>query len=132
MKTLQSIPYLLDGLICQPLEQKYIVDKHLSKLSELKLKPGNLNSIDLYIEFEKNNISKEIQLIYDNSVKGIIKNKPYAIVKLYVGNSTKGVEKPVEFKVNDRPALAYIYVDDDNIVRSIDGKIMSDKTTSKS
>jgi SAM-dependent methyltransferase len=122
------IPYLYDGLIAQPLEQKYIVDKNLSKFPEYKFKPGNLNSIDLYLEFEKNSITKDIQLVYDNSVKGIIKNKPYVIGNLYVGNVTKNFEKPVQFKVNSRPAQAYIYVNDDNIPRSIDGKALHDKT----
>ena len=123
-----NIPYLYDGIIAQPLEQKYVVDRQISKLSEYKLKPGNMNSIDLYVELEKNSISRETQLVFDNSVKGIIKNKPYVICKLYVGNTNKGVEKPVEFKINGKPVQAYIYVDENNLPRSIDGKIINDKT----
>jgi hypothetical protein len=48
-----KFPYLLDGLIYQPLEQAYVTNVHESKNLEYKWKPPTKNSIDFYIEFKK-------------------------------------------------------------------------------
>ena len=120
-------PYLLDGLIHQPNEQKYIVEAEKSKFFEYKWKPPTKNSIDLYIMFEKDRSGK-ILTVYDNSIKDAIKNKPYQIANLYVGLNIKGVEKPVLFGEEQGVSQAYIYLDDEGIPRSIDGRPLLDKT----
>lgn len=121
-------PYLLDGLIFQPNEQKYIADQNKSKLHDYKWKPPVKNSIDFYIEFEKDKKTGKILTIYDNSIKDIVKNKQYQIANLYVGLSSKGIEKPVLFGENNGVSQAYIYTDDNGIPRSQDGRPIIDKT----
>jgi len=121
-------PYLLDGLIFQPLDQKYIVEVEKSKYFEYKWKPPQKNSIDFYIEFEKDKSTKKILTIYDNSVEDVVKNKPYQICNLYVGLNIKGVEKPILFNQQENIHQCYVYLDENSIPRSIDGKVISDKT----
>lgn len=121
-------PYLLDGLIFQPNEQKYVVDIEKSKYFEYKWKPPTKNSIDLYVMFEKDKSSGKILTIYDNSIKDVVKNKPYQIANLYAGVSAKGVEKPVLFGEEMGMSQAYIYLDDSGLPRSHDGKPILDKT----
>lgn len=121
-------PYLNDGLIFQPNEQKYIAEADKSKYSDYKWKPPNQNSLDLYIVFEKDKSSGKILTVYDNSISGIVKNKPYQIANLYVGLSIKGVEKPVLFGEEWGVSQAYIYLDDNGIPRTQDGKPILDKT----
>jgi hypothetical protein len=50
------------------------------------------------------------------------------ICNLYVGDVNKNVETPVLFGVKDNLSQAYIYVDENDIPRSTDGKQISDKT----
>lgn len=121
-------PYLLDGLILQPLEQKYIVDVAKSKYSEYKWKPPTKNSIDFYIEFQKDRNTGKVFKVYDNSVSGVIKNKPYIIINLFVGLSSKQVEKPVLFGEDLGISQCYLYLDDNGIPKTIDGKQIMDKT----
>ncbi len=121
-------PYLLDGLIFQPNEQKYVVEVEKSKYFEYKWKPPTKNSIDMYIIFEKDKITGKILKVYDNSIKNSVKNKVYQIANLYVGLSSKGVEKPVLFGEEWGVSQAYIYLDDNGIPRSTDGKLLLDKT----
>ena len=121
-------PYLLDGLIYQPSEQKYIVESEKTKLIDYKWKPPSKNSVDFYIEFEKDKITGKIITIYDNSIKDVIKNKPYQICNLYVGQTTKGVERPVLFNTTEGVNQAYIYLGEDGVSRTTDGKQIFDKT----
>jgi hypothetical protein len=124
-------PYLNDGLIYHPNEQKYIIEAEKSKYSEYKLKPPTKNSIDLYIQFEKDKISGKILTVYDNSVKDVLKNKPYQIANLYAGSFVRGVEKPVLFGEEEGVSQAYLYLDEQGIPKSIDGKQILDKTVVK-
>lgn len=121
-------PYSHDGLIYHPNEQKYVVDPDKSKYPEFKLKPPKKNSIDLYTVFEKDKETKKVLIVYDNSIKDIVKNKPYIIANLYVGLTSKGVEKPVLFGEKYGVSQAYIFLDDANVPRSQDGKIILDNT----
>jgi len=121
-------PYLLDGLIFQPNEQKYIADSEKSKYSDYKWKPPTKNSLDLYVIFEKDRISGKILTVYDNSINNVVKNKPYQIANLYVGLNIKGVEKPVLFGEEQAVSQAYLYLDEQGIPRSQDGKPILDKT----
>lgn len=119
-------PYFLDGLIFQPLEQPHIANRKESNKQDYKWKPPEKNSIDFYIEFEKDKDGK-IQTIYDNSYDDFVKNKPYKICNLYVGHRDKNEEIPVLFKDDYDLASAYIFLVDGDI-RDIDGNILSDKT----
>ncbi len=121
-------PYLLDGLIYQPQEQKYVVEQDKIKYFDYKWKPPTKNSVDFYVEFEKDKITGKILTIYDNSVNDVIKNKPYQICNLFVGQNIKGVEKPILFNKEEGIYQAYIYLDETGEVRSADGKQISDKT----
>lgn len=129
-------PYLLDGEIFQPVDQKYVSAK-LSKYKDYKWKPNDKNSIDFYVLYERDRKTGRIVTLYDNSnVEGdnkdevtIVPNKPYKILNLYVGRSIKGVESPVPFEPEKDSVknLAYLYLRDDE-VRDISGNIIQDGT----
>ena len=121
-------PYLLDGMIYQPSYQKYDIP---GKLPDLKWKPSHHNSIDFYIEFEKDRNTGKILTVYDNSMdyEDNLKNKMYKICNLYVGNVKNNVETFVSFVKDIRDSQAYIAIDElTGDVRSEDGKIINDKT----
>ena len=119
-------PYLLDGLIFQPLEQAYVTNINDSRQQDYKWKPPEKNSIDFYIEFEKDHDNKIVS-VYDNSYNDYVRNKPYKICKLFVGQQNKGVEVPMLFKEEQELYFAYIFLDNGE-VRDLDGNILSDKT----
>jgi len=120
-------PYLLDGLIYHPLNQKYITTKDTTYV-EFKWKPPKKNSVDLYIIFEKDPDTGKILTVYDNSGEENIRNKPYRIVNLYVGKNNGTIEEPVPFRENENDgSQAYIFLQDGDI-RDLDGKVISDKT----
>lgn len=121
-------PYHLDGLIFQPLEQSYVTTKKDNKLPDYKWKPPHKNSIDFYLEFEKDQSGKPLA-VYDNSRDDLdyLRNKPYRIAKLYVGQQNKGTETPILFKENEELYLAYLFLEDGD-ARDLDGNIIVDKT----
>lgn len=123
-------PYFLDGLIYQPLDQAYITNVNESRYSDFKWKPPEKNSIDFYIEFEKDKEGK-IVTVYDNSYDDdeneFTKNKPYKICKLFVGQRTKGVEVPILFREEDELYDAYIFIKDGE-ARDVEDNIIMDKT----
>lgn len=119
-------PYFLDGLIFQPLEQAYISNAKESRFQDFKWKPEEKNSLDLYIEFETDADGKIVS-VYDNSYDDFVRNKPYRICKLYVGQRNKGMEVPVLFKEEQDLHIANLFLDNGE-VRDLDGNILSDKT----
>jgi SAM-dependent methyltransferase len=120
-----NCPYHLDGLIFQPTEQAYLIGKD-SRYADLKWKPPEKNSIDFYVEFEKDINNKEL-IVFDNSYDIFEKNKPYKICRLHVGNNTKGVDVPVLFREKQEHYYAHLFLEDGE-VRDVDGDIISDKT----
>lgn len=121
-------PYLLDGLIYHPLNQKYTTLTKDNKFVEYKWKPPKKNSVDLYVTFEKDPKSGKILNIYDNSVDDYVRNKPYRIVNLFVGKNTNSkIQEPVPFREEEDGSQAYLFLQDGE-VRDLDGKIISDKT----
>jgi SAM-dependent methyltransferase len=132
-----KFPYLLDGLIYQPLEQAYVTNVHESKNLEYKWKPPTKNSIDFYIEFKKDPQTGKIMDVYDNSLSsdtvdgsgetGTIRNKTYRICTLFCGKTVNNREHPVPFEQNYGVSDAYIYLKDGDL-RDISGDIISDKT----
>ena len=117
--------YLLDGLIYQPSNQKYILNP---TLKNYKWKPQYKNSIDFYIIFEKNPITKLPILVYNNLDDEKERNKPYYICNLYVGSSRDGVENPILFNRDKSISQCYLYLSEDGFARSEDNKIINDLT----
>jgi mRNA (guanine-N(7))-methyltransferase domain/mRNA capping enzyme, catalytic domain len=132
-------PYTLDGLIYQPNDQAYIAEKRNSKFFDYKWKPPSHNSIDFYIEFVKEKTGN-ILTIYDNSHDDIandhidnnigvkrVKNQPYKICKLYVGQMIGKKQSPTPFRESENLNEANLLLKDGD-VRDMDGNILSDKT----
>jgi SAM-dependent methyltransferase len=120
-------PYLLDGLVYQPLEQAYVSNASESQKSDYKWKPPTKNSIDFYIEFEKDRDTGKILTVYDNSHDDYVRNKSYRICNLYVGQKVGKVEQPVLFKQEQELYMAYLFLEDGEI-RDVDGDCLFDKT----
>ena len=129
-------PYILDGLVYQPLNQKYVTSIAESKFLDYKWKPAEKNSIDFYVEFERDKKSGKIVTVFDNSnvnvdddTVGELMNKPYKILNLYVGKSTREGEQPILFEPERDSVrnVAYIYINKGH-VKDIEGNIIQDKT----
>jgi len=143
--TIYKLPYNLDGLIFTPIKQKYTRNVKDIQYQIFKWKPAEHNSIDLYIEFERDVKTKEIVTVFDNS--NIIMNESgetdaeefrdapeekdalYQIAKLYVGrvNRETNIEIPVFFKPDQELNQAHLFLID-GAVRDIEGNIIQDKT----
>jgi hypothetical protein len=132
-------PYILDGLIYQPNDQAYVVEKKNSKASDYKWKPPEKNSVDFYIEFIKDN-SGNVLTVYDNSYEDItddpnaaetgekrIRNQTYKICQLHVGQQIGKNQTPILFREQDDLHEAYLLLKDGE-VRDIDGNMLTDKT----
>ncbi|QKF93755.1 mRNA capping enzyme [Fadolivirus algeromassiliense] len=126
-----NCPYILDGLIYHPLNQKYVVSVRESKFLEYKWKPEEKNSIDFYVQYERSKDTNKIVTLYDNSREedDQIRGKPYKILKLYVGKTMRGLEQPVLFEpeTDSVKYLAYMFLQDGE-VRDIQGNIIQDNT----
>ena len=122
-----NCPYMLDGLIYQPLMQQYVTNMRDSKLFEYKWKPPQKNSIDFYIQFEKDKNTGKILDVYDNSNDDYVRNKPYRICKLFVSRYNNNREAPEPFMEEKGMNLAYIFLTDGD-VRDEEGNIIQDNT----
>ena len=122
-----NCPYLLDGLIFQPLQQQYITKMSESKLVEYKWKPPTKNSIDFYIQFEKDPTTNKILNVYDNSNDDYVRNKAYRICKLYVGRWANNKETPEIFLEDKNIYWAYLFLENGE-ARDIEGNIIMDNT----
>ncbi len=119
-------PYILDGLMYHPLNQKYVGAKD-STFSEYKWKPPDKNSIDFYVVFEKNRNTRKVLDLYDNSNEDFARNKVYRIANLYVGRMGRTGEQPVLFQRDKRKYIANLFLVD-GAIRDIEGNIIKDKT----
>jgi SAM-dependent methyltransferase len=144
-------PYTLDGMIYTPTNQIYTRDATDIRFKIYKWKPSSHNSIDFYIQFEKNPDTQQLLNAYDNSI-GIVMDdnlegneleeqlntdvnagdyrmgdKLYRICNLYVGSKKTGIEQPVLFGKDNNLYLAYLYLQDGE-VRDIEGNIIQDNT----
>lgn len=126
-----SCPYILDGLIYHPLDQKYITSTRDSKFLEYKWKPEEKNSIDFYVQYERSRETNKIVTLYDNSKDEDeqLRGKPYKILKLYVGKFMRDTEQPVLFEpeTDSVKYLAYMFLDNGE-VRDVMGNIIQDST----
>jgi len=138
-------PYVLDGLIFAPLEQKYTRILRETKYRNLKWKPKEKNSIDFYLEFEKDN-KNEILNVFDDSTSKDISSKMesgeqslldatviresgkvYRIANLYVGKMKNGIEYPTLFHKEKQGYLCHLFLKDGE-ARDIEGNVIQDKT----
>ncbi len=122
-----NCPYVLDGLIFQPLEQTYTTNPRDSKYFEFKWKPPHSNSIDFYITFEKDKNTGKPLTVYDNSNDDFVRNKPYKICKLHVGKRIGNHEVPVLFNEASEGYWAYLFTENGE-VRDEGGNIVTDDT----
>lgn len=114
-------PYLLDGLIFTPLDGNY----HLTdKSREYKWKPAEKNSIDFYIEFEKDESGKPI-LFFDELSSD---KRNYYICNLFVGRNRGGTEEPIRFEPDEfGPKKCYLFLTKGQAY-DVENKILRDKT----
>lgn len=124
-------PYLLDGIIYQPLEQKHIISQKESTFLDYKWKPPHTNSIDFYIVFDKDFKTGDIRQVFDNTNSGDNQGnnqRNYYIARLHVGQKTKEGEKPILFGERELLYTTHIYLDSHGIPRDIEGRPINDKT----
>jgi len=120
-----NCPYTLDGLIYQPLEQKYITGQS-TKYFEYKWKPHDMNSIDFYIKFVQDKKTGKDIILFDNSVN-LGENRPYKVCNLHCGMSSKGGEYPVFFQEDQGKYIANIFLENGE-ARDLEGNIIQDST----
>lgn len=142
-KSIDYYPYNLDGMVYQPINQSY----YNPALKLIKWKPEENNTIDFYIEFERDPKTNKIMLIYDNliDVDDDLENNDkqptkhvsevlYKICKLYVGHTVSThKDQPVIFNPqlhnpNHSIHIAYLPVDEHNNVIDSEGGIIQDKS----
>lgn len=120
-------PYLLDGIIFTPLEQKYTRDRREQKYPIYKYKPPHTNSLDVYITFEKNKDTGGYMDIFDNSLPDKIDNKIFRVINLFVGDAVNGREQPIPFMKEENNNIIYLPLINGNI-RDVEGNIIMDNT----
>lgn len=122
---IKKCPYKIDGLVFTPLMQKYTKYIKDMKFKTLKWKPVDKNSIDFYVQLEKDKNTKQILNVFDNTINKHI----YQIARLYVDKKTSsGADFPVLFKQeNDIYNTIHLYLDD-GIIKDIEGNPIADNT----
>jgi hypothetical protein len=151
-----NCPYVLDGMMYTPINQKYTKNQREVKFKILKWKPEKMNSIDFYVEFERNPDTGKIITVYDrtnsNTIDNFLDNKEnfkadyvdledkvvnsaaYQIIKLHVGQIKNNIERPIPFQPENDMNEAYIYLKYDPETNSyydpvdIEGNIIQDAT----
>lgn len=150
--------YKSDGIIFHPKNANYNnIDNQEQRVLLLKWKPINRNTIDFYVEFERNPLTGKIEEVYDmsgansgaNDKKKTISNQndksatldndetetgingKYKICKLYVSKQVDKIHKPVIFnpKINNNGDIHIVYLPIvNNEIRDLSGNIITDKT----
>ena len=138
-------PYLLDGIIFTGIDQKYTKDKRDQKYPIYKYKPPSHNSLDVYVEFQRNLKTGSYLEIYDNSIDEQLKSvlstqeiladeekdvnisKVFRVANFYVGDNIGNKEVPVLFMKEENNHEAFFLLDKDQ-VRDVEGNLVNDKT----
>jgi len=124
--TKSKMNYKLDGIIFTGIEQKYSRDKREHKYPIYKYKPPVTNSIDVYINFQRNLETNTYLEMYDNSV-GNQNNQVYRVVNFLVGDLIGNKEVPVLFMKEENNHEAYFPLINGE-VRDQDGNYIQDNT----
>lgn len=122
-----NCPYFLDGIIYTGIKQKYSRDKKNQKFPIYKFKPPSTNSIDVYIQFQRNKETNNFMDFYDNSLPDTLKDINYRVINFLVGDTVNQKERPVPFMPevdNDQGFFPLI----DGHVRDVKNNIVQDKT----
>jgi SAM-dependent methyltransferase len=143
-------PYILDGIIFTPIDQIYTRNLRETKNRIYKWKPSSKNSLDFYIEYERDKLTNQILNVYDDSESNAelinkktkdleeeivhedlekfkVKGSIYRILNLHVGKIDNGKEYPVLFQKEKDNYVSNIFVVDGE-ARDIEGNIIQDKT----
>lgn len=123
-------PYPLDGIILTPISKPYniAITNFDTEPIEYKWKPPKENSIDFYIQFEKEN--GQVKQYFD------INKKEYYLCNLMVGEINNNYERPIPFRVGDgnlvkvgdnKNAMAKLYLDN-GVPKDLDGMPIEDNT----
>ena len=124
-----DLPYILDGIIFTPQEQKYTANLRETKYRIYKWKPPNQNTIDFYVRFERNSDTGKIINVYDDTNDENVSGKVYKIINLYNGKNVNNIEVPTLFKRDDNLHIAHLEVDgESDVVRDEEGDIIQDNT----
>lgn len=120
-------PYSLDGIIFTPLDQKYTRELKEQKLPIYKYKPPHLNSIDVFIKFDRNKDTCELLRIFDNSIPDTLEFSSYQVASIFVGDKIGDSEKPVPFNPDMKSNKIYLPIENGQ-VRDVKGNIVEDNT----
>lgn len=122
-----NCPYSLDGIIFTGIEQKYSRDRRDHKYPIYKFKPPEMNSLDVYVEFQKNQEKGGYLDVFDNSLPDKIEDQFFRVTNFYVGDIAGTKEVPVPFMKESDNHYAYLPISKGQ-VRDIEGNIVQDKT----
>ncbi len=122
-----NCPYILDGIIYTGIDQKYTKNRFEQKFPTFKSKPPELNSIDIYIKFQRNPDTGGYLDIYDNSVHGTNPNQIFRVVSFYVYDMIGDKCVPVPFMKEENNHEAFFLLDKDKI-RDNEGNLVNDET----
>ena len=123
----KNVPYILDGLIYTPLDQIYTKSLRETKRRNYKWKPGNKNSIDFFVRFEKDPQTGKLLNVYDDASGDNIEGVTYKILNLHVGKIINNIEVPVLFRKFENLHIAKLG-SVNGMVRDIEGDIIQDNT----
>jgi len=122
-----NCPYTLDGTIYTGIEQKYTRDRREHKYPMYKFKPPEMNSLDVYIEFQKNESTNTFVDIFDNSLPDTIEDQFFRVTNFFVGDILGTKEVPVPFMKQYDNHEAFLPIVKGQ-VRDIMGNIVQDRT----
>ncbi len=122
-----NCPYTLDGVIYTGINQKYTSDKREQKFPIYKFKPPEMNSLDVYIEFQKNSETGNYFDIFDNSLPDTIDNQVFRITNFFVGDLVGSKEVPVPFMKEENNHEVFLPIVKGQ-VRDIENNIVQNKT----
>ena len=130
VKTRKLLNNILKNILTYGLEKfnnDKKVDLHIEQKHKIyKYKPSNLNSIDVYLIFKKNEDGEFIDF-FDNTYDSLNENKLYRIAELYVGDVIGNKEVPIPFLKEENNDHAFFPIIK-NEVRDIEGNIINDET----
>lgn len=115
----------LDGIVYTPINQIYSSNVHDVKNKIYKWKPKDLNSIDFYIKFEKN---QNGQMVYIYDKTEIDNDDKYIICNLYVSKKGKNNQYPILFQREKDNHIAHILVNNKGLPKDIENNIIEENS----